>query len=382
MLDLHPDTGLAAIAACGLKDEFDARTVECAEASIVADMDGSVLWRAEGNGTQPEISRHALTKLLLSKLPDECIRWEHKLLSARASASSEGADANEFTLDFGSQEGGPVTADLVIGADGAWSRTRPLLTDRVPHYSGRQMITVTVPELTRRYPSLEAVVGSGSLIAVGDGNAIIGQRGLQGAARLYLVISTEDVNLASSSGLDRLSASEVKDVLLRPNGGGGGEGGRWRNFGGWGQEFKELITRALEDHAATGEALDIKPMYMLPLGKLAWPHRAGVTLLGDAAHLMTPFGGEGVNLALKDALDLAGAITQAWDASNGENDVNVPSEKRNVFKAALDPLIEDSEKSMIARGDEAAAQTWSNLQAFFGKDAAKTIAALFQGFEG
>ncbi|KAI3325622.1 salicylate hydroxylase [Xylariaceae sp. AK1471] len=379
MLDLHSDTGLAAIEACGLMSEFQARTFECAEASIVANKDGSAIWSAEGDGTAPEISRHALTKLFLSKLPEECIKWEHKLLSASAVT-----DSDQFTLDFESQEQGPVVADLVIGADGAWSRTRPLVTDIVPHYSGEQMITVTIPDLTTRYPSLEAFVGAGSLIALGDGSAIISQRGLQGAARLYLVVSTDDENLGSSSGLNTLPPSEVKDLLLRTtitttSTAGGKEEGKWRNFGTWGPKPKELITRALEDHAATGEALDVRPLYMLPVGQLAWPHRAGVTLLGDAAHLMTPFAGEGVNLALKDALDLARAITRAWDASNVDNDTTPTEECRSAFMAVLDPLIEDFEKTMLARGEEAAAQTWTNLQLFFGEDAAKKVAAIFQG---
>jgi 2-polyprenyl-6-methoxyphenol hydroxylase-like FAD-dependent oxidoreductase len=48
-------------------------------------------------------------------------------------------------------------------------------------------------------------------------------------------------------------------------------------------------------------------MYMLPIG-FSWPHRSGVTIIGDAAHLMTPFAGEGVNLAMWDAMLLGRAL--------------------------------------------------------------------------
>ena len=40
-----------------------------------------------------------------------------------------------------------------------------------------------------------------------------------------------------------------------------------------------------------------------------WTNQAGLTMLGDASHVMPPFTGKGVNLALLDALDLSQALT-------------------------------------------------------------------------
>ncbi len=185
MLDLHPDTGLAALEACGLTSEFWARSVECGEAVVVADKDGAVLWSMEdAGGPQPEISRHALTRLLLSKLLAGCIRWEHGLASARSSiAPGSSGPGHQYTLRFDDRSEGrdlhappdvEVTADLVVGADGAWSRTWSSLLEahkpacrRGSIYSGVQMITLDVADLTTRRPELSALVSPGSFIALG-----------------------------------------------------------------------------------------------------------------------------------------------------------------------------------------------------------------------
>ncbi|KAI0813537.1 hypothetical protein GGR55DRAFT_634897 [Xylaria sp. FL0064] len=411
MLDLHPATGLAALEACGLARAFKARSVECSEAVVVADKDGSVLWSMDSaEDTQPEISRHALTKLLLSGLLDECIKWGHQLASARAS-TAESSDSclldHEFTLQFEdrSRSSDPhasseveVTADLVVGADGAWSRTRSSLLDthkpvdeRGPMYSGAQMITLDIADLARRRPSLSALLGPGSFFALGDGNVIIVQRGAGGAARVYLTVSSPEDNSLNmtrqnvrnnSSSSDMLPLDVIKDMLLGTPTATDAVKRSWRNFNTWGEKLKELISLALQDLAEMGHAdLDVRGLYMRPVNELAWPHRAGVTLLGDAAHLMTPFAGEGVNLALSDALDLAGVITRAWDASITTNDdKHDDNDRRRAFKRILGPLILESEKAMITKAGESAIEAWENLQVFIGEDAAKKAAALYQGW--
>ncbi len=50
-------------------------------------------------------------------------------------------------------------------------------------YSGVQMITLDVADLTTRRPELSTLVSPGSFIALGDGNAMIVQRGARRAAR-------------------------------------------------------------------------------------------------------------------------------------------------------------------------------------------------------
>ncbi|KAE8162416.1 hypothetical protein BDV40DRAFT_265290 [Aspergillus tamarii] len=72
------------------------------------------------------------------------------------------------------------------------------------------------------------------------------------------------------------------------------------HFGGWSEQLRELIK------AGSGPIVP-RQVYHLPLGQ-KWKRRLGLTLVGDAAHVMSPFAGEGVNLGMLDALELANAI--------------------------------------------------------------------------
>ncbi len=199
MLDLHSESGIAAIRECGLHDEFELLTGECAEAQKMLDMDGTVLHTDEGEmSNRPEISRHALSKLLSSHLPADSIKWGHKLVSAAFSTGSP----STCELDFGPDHGRQVF-DLVIGADGAWSRVRGLLTAQRPQYAGVQNITLTVRHLTAKYPHLAALVGLGNFAALGMHYGVMSQRGPQDSARIYVFLTAADEDFAATSGLGR-----------------------------------------------------------------------------------------------------------------------------------------------------------------------------------
>lgn len=353
VLDLHDESGQAALKACGVFDDFLNLTGECSEAQRVSDMHGSILYADEGElSDRPEISRHALTKLLLDHVPSSAITWNHKLLSATKSS-------NGTVLDFGTN--GKQTFDFVVGGDGAWSRVRALLTDVRPEYAGVHNVTITIRGITERYPDLAEFVGPGSFSALGLNHGVMSQRGPRDSARIYCMLKTPE-DFASASKLFSMSPLEAADMLLNDD----------ILLGRWGPKVKKLVSTACKDEANAHPRarIDIKALYTLPSGH-SWQHKPGVTLIGDAAHLMCPWAGEGVNLAMWDALDLSGALVQAVKSFQDEDGTRPFAESANSF-------IKEFEAGMWARATDKAEETERNGRMLFGDDAAKGFVRFFE----
>lgn len=331
MLDLHDESGIAAIKECGLLDEFLQLTGECSEAQKVADKTGEVIYTDEGElSHRPEISRHALSKLLIAHIPAERIKWGHKLFCATRTTTSGHA---EIELDFGPN--GKHTFDFAIGADGAWSKVRDLLTDAKPSYAGWQNMTVTMQDVTRKHPRLAELVGPGSFAALGTRHGVMSQRGPNDSARIYVFVTTPDEHFSTTAGIAGQTAVVAGERMLADD----------ALLGTWGPTVKQLVATACAEETADnpGGVVDLRPLYRLPSGA-SWEHGTGATLVGDAAHLMCPWAGEGVNLAMWDSLLLAHAIVKAHSATTGKAGA--------AFQEVLDPLVTAFEVDMVARAGE------------------------------
>src|SRR5450830_1758476 len=157
LLDIHEESGQQALRAAGLHDAFRALIHAGGEASRVLDQHGTVLLDEgdDGTGGRPEVARGELRRILLDALPDGCVRWGHKLTSITT------MDGGQHMLSFAN--GATATSDLLVGADGAWSRVRPLLSSAQPGYSGIAFIETYLFDSDRRHQASAQAVGAGAL---------------------------------------------------------------------------------------------------------------------------------------------------------------------------------------------------------------------------
>ncbi|KIW20760.1 hypothetical protein PV08_01338 [Exophiala spinifera] len=354
MLDLHEESGLAALKECALLEGFESHTAVCSEAQIIANKEGDIIYKDDGGPeARPEISRNSLTKLLLDQLPAGSIHWEHKLSSASYLAGD--SDNVEIELNFGRH--GKHTFDFVVGADGTWSRVRTLLTSAKPRYAGLQYMMLAIRHVSERYPTISEYVGTGSFVSLGKRNGIMCQRALQDSALIYAFLSVDNEHFAEDSGLTKGTPAEASERLLNDEG----------LFGQFGPKLKELLQTACEEETRLdpNAKLVVRSLYTLPHGH-SWEHRTGVTLVGDASHVMLPFAGEGVNVAMWDALDVSRSIIKAYESS---------ATSAVAFQAALDPLVKEFEVNMAARAKEKADEASNNAKLMLGSEDGATAMA-------
>src|SRR5580698_8446288 len=179
-LDIHEYNGQLALAAAGLTGQFHAIIHQGGEATHVLDQHGTVLLDEpdDGTGGRPEVLRGDLRQILLDSLPDGMIQWGRKVTGARP--LGDGRHELRFA------DGSAVTTSLLVGADGAWSKVRPLLSDAEPAYAGTVFIETFLYDADERHAATAAAVGGGVMFALAPGKGIVAHREAGGVLHTYV----------------------------------------------------------------------------------------------------------------------------------------------------------------------------------------------------
>ncbi len=286
-LDLHDNSGLAAVRKAGLIEEFKQNYLVGADRELIMNENAEIFFSdhdskpEEDFGHQhfrPEIDRGTLRKILLESLEPETVIWDSHFISMEK--QNEG-----WLLYF--KNNTTAYADIVIACDGANSKIRPYITDCKPFYTGITMLEGNILQAKDNAPKVNTLLKGGKIMAFGNKkNLLMGQKG-NGDIGFYASFKTEE-NWAQSSGLDYNDKGQVIDWFKNyyPE---------WDNI--WLELFENTETPFIP-----------RPIYCIPFDQ-SWETQPNLTLIGDAAHVMPPFAGEGVNMAMLDALELSECLT-------------------------------------------------------------------------
>ncbi|MFS7880332.1 FAD-dependent oxidoreductase [Streptomyces asiaticus] len=304
-LDLHADNAQVALREAGLLDEFFALARPEGQEMRQMDPTGAITSHqvpAADELLKPEIDRGELRNLLLDSLETGTVRW------GRSLDTIIGPTDGPRQLHFA--DGTSVETDLVIGADGAFSRVRPAVSTALPEYTGISFLEAWFSDVDDRHPEIAELVGLGIAHAADGERSLVAQRNSGNQIRVY-IIQRLPVDWISAKGLTSEDTDGIRAVLRD-------------EYAHWSPRMRQMITE--------NDGLYIhRPIFVLPVPH-TWNHNPTVTLLGDAAHLMPPLG-TGVNLAMLDAGELALALANA---------------------ATVDDAIRVYEKTMLPRSIETA----------------------------
>lgn len=335
-LDLHEDSGLKALRRAELLNAFKKNYRPGADRMIIVNENAEIFFSdhdgkpEEDFGNEhfrPEIDRGPLRKILLESLQPDTVVWDSQFVSMQQ--QNDG-----WELRF--KNDSSAFADIVIGADGANSKIRPYITDIKPFYSGISglMGSVYNPETT--VPNIHKLLKNGKIMAFGGGKSFITASKGDGSLAFYLSYKVDE------SRFKNLDVADKTQMLL------------WfkNDFAEWGNVWNELFENAEMPFMPI-------PVYCMPVDQ-TWNALPTLTMLGDAAHLMPPFAGEGVNMAMLDALELSDCLC-------------------NENFSDIQTAIASYENQMRQRAAEAAQGSLENGEKMHSTDALNIMLAFFDG---
>lgn len=330
--DLHDDGGQKALIEAQLFEEFKKFARPEGQSTKIVDKHGKIHYEDVGRPddmSRPEIDRQTLRNILLNSLKPNTVFWNKHVTNI------ESLGNGQHKILF--KDGSSAITDFLVGADGTWSKVRPLLSSIQPIYTGVLFVETRIanPKLTS--PKINELVGEGSTFVLSDNKGLLAQRNGNDTIRVYVVLRVPEDWTTTH---DFSKPNEVRAMLLEM-------------LSGWQPELLEMLNHS-EDHFVP------RHIYTLPLEE-SWSTKEGVTLIGDSAHVMTPFAGQGANLAMLDALELADCITA----------------ERTTNSTTLTSSLKTFEDAMINRARAFSEESLNNLNAFITADAPRQVVDIF-----
>lgn len=331
-LDLHEGTGLEAMKRAGLLEEFYKHHRPLASKMQLVDKRLNIKFDDHNFAeitaeNRPEIDRAPLRNILLNSLNPETVVWDSHFVEMAK-------QDHGWLLHF--KNGKSVYADLVIAADGANSKIRPYISEIKPIYSGITLIEGNIYQAQKNTPKLFGFARGGKVMAF-DNEQFIGYGTKADGSIMFVACFKCPENWLATCDIDFKNKAQVLAFFKK-------------EFAEWSEDWQEFFTNE-EVHFTP------RPQYYFPFNQ-TWETLDNLTMIGDAAHRMPPFAGEGANVAMQDSFELAEVLTS------------------NKF-ADIKTAIVHFEKDMIARGAAATKDTLENTERMFSQTGLEQMTSFF-----